>query len=212
MASEIRKVKSQPGTVRRGPKPNPHTRTNLIRVGARMFHETGYTATGVKDIVDEAKVPKGSFYNHFESKEAFGKEVVDFYFGSGLDALHELLRNSSVLPIERLRNFFAARIRDYQANGYTRGCMMGNLSLEVADHSASIRGQLAMHFKTWSSLFEACIVEAQNTGAIISRLPAPLLARFLVNSWEGALLQMRVEKSDVPLQEFLEVTFGSLLT
>ena len=69
---------------RRGPKPNPNTRENLIRVGVGMLHESGYAATGIKEIVDAAGVPKGSFYNHFESKEAFGKEVVDFYFGNGL--------------------------------------------------------------------------------------------------------------------------------
>jgi TetR/AcrR family transcriptional regulator, transcriptional repressor for nem operon len=210
MKSEATKVKSQPSAVR-GPKPNPDTRNNLIRVGVRMFHETGYTATGIKDIVDAAEVPKGSFYNHFESKEAFGKEVVDFYFGSGLAALRELLGNSSIPPLERLRTFFETRTRGFRANGYTRGCMMGNLSLEIADHSASIRGQLAVNFRTWSGLFEACIAEAQNTGAMSNRLPAPLLAQFLLNSWEGALLRMRVEKSDFPLKEFIEVVLGSLL-
>jgi TetR/AcrR family transcriptional regulator, transcriptional repressor for nem operon len=211
MNSGTKKMKPQPSAARRGPKPNPSTRDSLIRVGMRMFHEAGYAATGIKEITDAAEVPKGSFYNHFESKEAFGKEVVDFYFGSGLDVLRELLGNNSIPPLERLRTFFDARIRGFRANGYMRGCMMGNLSLEVADHSASIRGQLAVHFRTWSGLFETCIAEAQTTGAMRNRLPAPLLAQFLLNSWEGALLRMRVEKSDVPLKEFIQVVFGSLL-
>jgi TetR/AcrR family transcriptional repressor of nem operon len=176
-----------------------------------MLHEAGYTATGIKDIVDAAEVPKGSFYNHFASKEAFSEEVIDFYFDSGLVELRALLCNDSIPPLERLRTYFEERIRGYRAAGYVRGCMLGNLSLEVADHSASIRNRLAVHFRTWSGLFEECIAEAQNTGAIANRLPAPLLAQFLLNSWEGALLRMRVEKSDAPLNEFAEVVFGSLL-
>lgn len=201
----------QATAARRGPKPRPHTRENLIRLGARMLHEVGYGATGIKDIVDAAKIPKGSFYNHFESKEAFGKEAVDFYFDNGLSELRALLCNDSVPPLDRLKNYFDERIRGFRTAGYVRGCMLGNLSLEVADQSASIRDRLAAHFRTWSGLLEQCIAEAQHTGAVGNRLPAPLLAQFLLNSWEGALLRMRVEKSDVPLNEFTEVVFGSLL-
>jgi len=32
-----------------------------------------------------------------------------------------------------------------------------------------------------------------------------------MNSWEGALLRMRVEKSDAPLIAFKEIVFGGLL-
>lgn len=176
-----------------------------------MLHESGYTATGIKDIVDAAQVPKGSFYNHFESKEVFGKEVVDFYFDSHLPQLRALLSNENIPPLERLRTYFDERTQAFQAAGYVRGCMMGNLSLEIADQSAAIRERLAVHFKTWSSLLEACIADAQATGAISNQLPAPLLAQFLLNSWEGALLRMRAEKSDVPLREFIEVVFKTLL-
>lgn len=176
-----------------------------------MLHEAGYAATGIKEIVDAAEVPKGSFYNHFESKEAFGKEVVDFYFGQGLTELRALFENNDVPPLVRLRTYFDQRLQGFQATGYVRGCLLGNLSLEVADHSALIRDSLATHFRTWSGLFETCIAEAQKTGAISNRQPASLLAQFILNSWEGALLRMRADKSDAPLREFIDVVFSSLL-
>ncbi|CAG2158248.1 TetR/AcrR family transcriptional regulator [Cupriavidus numazuensis] len=196
---------------RRGPKPKPHTRDNLIRAGVQMLHEDGYTATGIKDIVDAAAVPKGSFYNHFESKESFGAEIVDFYFQSGFDELRQLLTGGALAPLERLRAYFEGRIVRYQEAGFVRGCMLGNLSLEVADHSALIRERLDAHFKTWSGLIEDCIVEAQQRGDIGNRIHASMLAQFLLNSWEGVLLRMRVEKSAAPLREFVEVVFDSLL-
>lgn len=211
MKSATKKTKLQPSVTRRGPKPNPDTRNNLIRVGMRMFHKGGYNATGIQDIVDAAEVPKGSFYNHFESKEAFGREAIDFYFDSGIVTLRELLGNRRLPPLDRLRTFFETMTRSYRSTGYGKGCMLGNFSLEVADHSDTIRGQLAVHFKTWSSLFETCIAEAQKSGAIGNRQSASLLARFLVNSWEGALVRMRAEKSDAPMKEFVEVVFGSVL-
>ncbi|MBN3789182.1 TetR/AcrR family transcriptional regulator [Burkholderia sp. Ac-20353] len=204
-------MESKTTAARRGPRPNPHTRSDLLRAGLRLLHDSGYAATGVKEIVDAAEVPKGSFYNHFESKEDFGKEVVDAYFERGLGELRALLTNESIPPLVRLHTYFDERIRGYRAGGYLRGCLMGNLSLEVADHSTVIRERLATHFKTWAALFEDCIAEAQATGAIGTRLPAPLLAQFILNSWEGALLRMRAEKSDAPLYEFTEVVFRSVL-
>lgn len=204
-------MQSQPIAPRRGPRPKPHTRDNLIRVGVQMLHGAGYSATGIKEIVDAAEVPKGSFYNHFESKEAFGKEVVDFYFQQGLVELRAFFSNDKVPALQRLRNYFDERIQNFHAVGFVRGCLLGNLSLEIADHSESIRVSLAANFQTWSELFESCIADAQQTGAIRSKLPAALLSQFILNSWEGALLRMRAEKTDAPLKEFVEVIFKSIL-
>lgn len=196
---------------RRGPKPKLHTRDTLILAGAKMLHEAGYTATGIKEIVDAVEVPKGSFYNHFESKEAFVKEVVDFYFGQGLVELRALFEDENIPPLGRLRTYFDQRALSFQKTGYVKGCLLGNMSLEVADHSELIRDSLSMHFRTWSGLFEACIAEAQKTGAINNQQPASLLAQFILNSWEGALLRMRADKSEAPMKEFIDVVFCSLL-
>lgn len=176
-----------------------------------MLHAGGYSATGIQEIVDKASVPKGSFYNHFDSKEAFGAEVVDSYFHRSLSELQPLFRDDKLSPLERLKAYFDKRIRSLKAAGYVRGCLMGNLSLEVADHSTAIRERIAVNFKTWTGLLEECIADAQRTGEISNRLPASTLAQFLLNSWEGALLRMRVEKSDAPLKEFTQVIFQTVL-
>jgi TetR/AcrR family transcriptional repressor of nem operon len=202
-------VDSRPA--RRGPKPKPDTRANLVQAGLRMIHAEGYAATGIQGIVEGADVPKGSFYNHFPSKEAFGAAVIDAYSAGGQDKLRAFLCDSEVAPRARLEAYFDDRIEAFRASGFVRGCLMGNFSAEAADHSPLIRERLAEHFGAWSRLFEACIVEAQGQGTIGGQFPAALLARFVMNSWEGALLRMRVEKSDGPLVEFKQLVFGRLL-
>ncbi len=198
-------------TRKRGPKPNPQTRKNLIEAGVRMIHEAGYTATGIQDIVNAADVPKGSFYNHFESKEAFAAAVVDTYFEQSLEFLRSFFDRDDIPALKRLELYFSTRIQTFRSAGYTHGCMLGNLSLELADQSHIIRERLATHFNTWSALFEGCIAEAQRSGALQNPLSAAVLARFLLNSWEGALLRMRAEKSDRALSEFMEVVFSQVL-
>jgi TetR/AcrR family transcriptional repressor of nem operon len=206
----MHEVESSPAA-RRGPKPKPDTRGNLIQAGLRMLHAEGYAATGIQSIVESVDVPKGSFYNHFASKEAFGAEVIDAYFDRGRDKLRTILQDSDAAPLDRLKAYFDDRIEAFRAGGFGKGCLLGNLSAEVADHSALMREHLAEHFAAWGGFFEKCIAEAQEQGVVGGQLPAALLGRFVLNSWEGALLRMRAEKSDAPLMEFKQVVFGKLL-
>ena len=65
----------------RGPnKRGLETRRKLLAAGMAEFHARGFSATGVDVIAKTAEVPKGSFYNFFESKTTFAAEVVDLYF------------------------------------------------------------------------------------------------------------------------------------
>ena len=43
------------------------TREEIVRKGAALIHAQGYNATGIKQILDAAGVPKGSFYFYFKS-------------------------------------------------------------------------------------------------------------------------------------------------
>jgi TetR/AcrR family transcriptional repressor of nem operon len=183
-----------------------------VQTGLRMIHSEGYAATGIQSIVEGAAVPKGSFYNHFVSKEAFGAVVIDAYFRRNEEKLRTMLCNEEVAPLVRLEAYFDDRIEAFRTAGFIRGCLLGNLSAEIADHSVLLRGRLVDYFGSWSHFFEDCIAEAQQQGAICDQLPASLLSRFVLNSWEGALLRMRAEKSDAALAEFKQVVFGKLLT
>jgi TetR/AcrR family transcriptional repressor of nem operon len=176
-----------------------------------MIHAEGYAATGLQSIVEAADTPKGSFYTYFASKEAFGAEVIDEYSSRGQIKLRDFLCNPEFPPLARLEAYFDDRIEAFRAANYARGCLMGNFSAEAADHSTLIREHLAKHFEAWSDLFRECLLEAQKQGAISGHIPAASLANFIFNSWEGALLRMRAEKSDTPLIEFKKVIFGTLL-
>ena len=198
-------------SARPGPKPKPDTRTNLVQAGLAVIHAEGYAATGIGRIVERVDVPKGSFYNHFASKEAFAAEVIDAYFARGQDKLRAMLCNTAAPPLDRLEAYFDDRIDALKASGFTKGCLLGNFSAEVADHSEVVRKRLVDQFNAWSGFLEDCIAEAQEQGILSDRFPAALLGRFVLNSWEGALLRMRAEKSDVALVEFKEIVFGKLL-
>ena len=48
--------------------PKPSHREKLLHVGMQVVHERGFGGASVRDIVQAAGVPQGSFTNHFASK------------------------------------------------------------------------------------------------------------------------------------------------
>jgi len=196
---------------RRGPKPNMQMREKLIEAGLKEIHANGFAATGIQKIVDDIKVPKGSFYNYFDSKEAFGAEVSDRYSEQALARLVGFLADAGKPPLRRLKAYFDDRAASFALRSHTQGCVLGNFSAETVDHSELIRQHVAAHFSRWSEVIAACLAEAQRDGTLASELPAGALADFILNSWEGALLRMRAERSGAPLEIFKQMVFDVLL-
>jgi len=196
----------------RGPnKRGVETRKKLLAAGMAEFHARGFSATGVDVIAKTAEVPKGSFYNFFESKTAFAAEVVDLYFERHQAKLRQCFEDKSQSALSRLRNYFEERIEFFRSIGCVRGCMMANLSIETADHVDVMRLRLADNFNSWSGVFADALREAQQTGESKSTADPEVLASFILNSWEGAILRMRVEQSVTPLEDAKAFIFGILM-
>jgi TetR/AcrR family transcriptional repressor of nem operon len=96
--------------------------------------------------------------------------------------------------------------------GYNGGCLIGNLGAELSDHSKLVCERLTAVFAGWTAAVETCIRQAQQEGGIRADCDAGVLAAFLINAWEGAVLRAKVDKNAVPFEEFDEVVFGKLLT
>jgi len=186
-------------------------RERLLEAGLQAFHRHGFNGCGVQEIADLAGVPKGSFYNHFESKEALGAEVLDHYWHERARASLRVLSDESLSPAERLRRYFSAGAEKLAALDYRYGCLMGNLAAELSDHSKLISDRLSCIFAGWTRALGTCIRDGQRAGELRDDIDADTLAAFLLHAWEGATLRARIEKDGKPLAQFMEVAFGRLL-
>jgi TetR/AcrR family transcriptional repressor of nem operon len=188
----------------------PNVREQLLAAGLDTLHRGGFNATSVQDITEAAGVPKGSFYNHFESKETLGAEVVLRYV-ENTEAQRAILRETKLAPLARLRKHFERLNQDVARNNYSYGCLLGNFGTELSEQSPLIREQVAKAFVGWSDLIAKVIAEAQTAGAVTKELSPKVLAAFLVSAWEGALMRAKVDKSRAPLDAFLSVGFAKVL-
>jgi TetR/AcrR family transcriptional repressor of nem operon len=187
----------------------PNVREQILEASARLLLERGFNATSVQDITAAAGVPKGSFYNHFESKEVLGAEIVDRY--GEVRGTRLAIVDRSLSPLERLRGHFEGLVALYVGMQCARGCLVGNFSAELAGQSELIRERLRHVYARWTTELEEAIAEAQAEGTIRAQPEAPQLAAFLLDSFEGAVLRSRVVKSRAPYDVFMTVIFGSLL-
>jgi len=191
--------------------PKPNVREQIVVAGLETFHRCGFNGCGVQDITEAAGVPKGSFYNHFESKEALGVAVLDRYWQICSEHLR-VLSDARAPPLDRLRGYFQLLAGIIAGQGYTRGCLIGNFSIELADQSRLVRDRLTAIFAAWTRALETCIREAQRTGAIRSTLEARALAALLLSAWEGTVMRGKVDKDDAAFRHFMAVVFTDILS
>jgi len=187
------------------------TREHLIEIGLQRIYKTGYSATGVTEILDLAKVPKGSFYHYFPSKEAFALEVLQHHASREAQRLETILGKDKLPPLKRLRKYFDELVSVYGQKGPTRGCLFGNMSVEVAEHSPAIQSLLSSAFGSWQQSIAGLLRSAVDRGDLPRSTKADELASFLLNSYEGALVRSKAEKSDQPLDTFIHFAFKVLL-
>jgi TetR/AcrR family transcriptional repressor of nem operon len=97
-----------------------------------------------------------------------------------------------------------------EADHWTRGCLIGDLSLEASGQCEPLRQRLAAIFEEWRTPFAACIAEAQAADEIEARFDPIDLAEFLLASWQGAILRMKVERGPAPLERFKTIAFDTV--
>ena len=182
----------------------------ILKAGLQVMLRKGYAGASVRDVVAEAGVPQGSFTNHFLSKEAFSRDVLDLYFEHVRSLVSQALDDAGLTPRQRLRRYLDIITERLQSDGFERGCLIGDFSLEAAPVSEMLRARLSHIFVEWRDRFADCIGQAQAAGEIDAAFTPDDLADFLLSSWEGAILRMKVERSAAALERFKTIAFATV--
>jgi TetR/AcrR family transcriptional repressor of nem operon len=182
----------------------------LVTAGLELFLGQGYNATGIQQITDRARVPKGSFYNHFESKEAFAAVVVARYAEWLRRSWTHMMRAAPVEPLASIRHVFEQMIAYHERAPRTVGCLVGNFAAEIAVSSPVCRKNLLAAQLAWRQRLSGLIAKGQAAGEIRADIDATTLSALTWSAWEGALLAMKVEGSTRPLRETTELMLDKI--
>ena len=191
--------------------PRPSNRDKILTEGLRVVHQRGFANASVRDIVEAAGVPQGSFTNHFASKEAFCLELLDRYFALVEENIRLTLRNDASKPLARLEEWFDIQVRFLKKAGLRNGCLIGNFSAEAGEHSEPIRRRLSEIYREIHRSVAYCLEAAVKAGELHASADCDELAHFLYAALHGAILQSKVEHSPAPLKRFQKTLFAVVL-
>lgn len=187
------------------------TKAALLQTGMDIMMEKGYSNTGIQEILSTLNVPKGSFYHYFDSKESYAVEIIRYFDHDYSKMLNDILSDSKLSPLERLKAYCLNNKALLISHDCRRGCLIGNLSQEMADQSEVLRKELSSVVSKWRDSLAACICEGQKCGEIIDSYSADQLAELFSSGWSGAVMRAKTLKSPEPLDVFIELMFGYVL-
>lgn len=186
--------------------PQVSVKGRIIEHAEDVLRRRGYNAASVNDITTAAGVPKGSFYNHFDSKEELVIEIVNRY-ASATD-LSTLTGGGSSL--ERLRAHFVAQDERTQGTGIEFGCLFGTFASDSPITGDRVRTAVREGLDAWISAIAETVRAGQGSGEITSAQPAEVLAVFLVDAFEGSALHAKVTGVGTTVRVQMDIALGAL--
>ncbi len=184
-----------------------NTKTHLLTTGYQLLAQRGFTAVGIKQILDTAGVPKGSFYHYFASKEAFGEAIINHYFTRYKTRLNIIAEQDSSAQ-QKLYDYFQ-NWYDTQQNGCDHEkCLVVKLSAEVADMSEPMRKALDAGYQQTINWLATQIKAGWHDGSVPTRdnISAESIAKRWYFAWLGASLIAKISQTNTPLSEVWQMT------
>jgi TetR/AcrR family transcriptional repressor of nem operon len=182
--------------------PRASVRPQIVDSALEEFHARGFHNCSVEDITTAAGVPKGSFYNHFPSKDALAVEVIREYTNRSVWRTSD---DDDLPPLVRLRRRFEVMRDTLVGREFSRGCLLANLGSELADLNADVRAEVEASLSFRSAAATEMLRDAQQGGQLDLSYDARTLGPFLVNAWEGVVTRAKVSKCSDAMDGFFAV-------
>jgi AcrR family transcriptional regulator len=167
----------------------------VLETASRLFYCQGYNATGINQILEEAKVAKASLYQHYGSKDELGiaylKNAREEWF-AGLDKWTSS-KNAPKQKVLSCLDFleYALRMNDF------RGCKFINMLAEIADSSPLMRQQIIEHKARLRKYIKDLVIQALPT---YNPDKADMIGDSVYLLFEGAIVESKIYKDTWPVK------------
>lgn len=181
-------------------------RQHILKTAQLIINGKGFSAVGLNEILQASKVPKGSFYHYFESKESFGEALLHTYFDEYMGYLEAILTRPSTSMAERLMNYWTFWL-DTQGNCNPKDkCLAVKLAAEVSDLSEPMRMTLEQGTNAIIARLARAIEAGMQEGSLPDQPDAQGTAVTLYQLWLGASLRAKITRDRAPLESAFTAT------
>lgn len=175
---------------------NPEaTRKKLLAAAVKLILRQGYAATSVDDVCHEAGVTKGSFFHHFENKEAMGREAVVWWSQMGTALYAKAWENPDGDPLDQLHAMlgimegFASRPEEPCV------CIVGMMSQELAGSNPDMRDLCGQELAVWTANTARLLAAAKVRHRPARDFDPEAVAWFLNSIWQGSMLLAKTQQN-----------------
>lgn len=186
------------------------TKRKLFESAQKLFVERDFAEVSVDNIVEEAGVSKGTFYVHFESKDALIASIISDY-ASRIDLNYKAFLDSlsPSMPASDVLLAMSRNIADLLVNtiGYEMMRTVYQLQLTRAVDMDAIKGYSRELYKMFSDILEQGI----RRGEFKTDLPLETLSRHFVMAIRGLCYEWCIRYPNFELKEEVAAHFQILL-
>ncbi|MDC8005245.1 TetR/AcrR family transcriptional regulator [Aureisphaera galaxeae] len=184
-----------------------HNKEDILETGFHVLRKNGYHGVGINEILKEAGIPKGSFYNFFDSKEDFAKQVMEHHGTDQGNWIVQFFEQANETPLTNLKAFYKTLIAINETDGYSSGCLINVMSNEVGRTNDTLAVCANDCFLGWINIISREIEKGQESGEIRKDFSALEIAEYLHSGIYGAFSRMKVTRSRVYLDIWWDMSF-----
>lgn len=181
------------------------TRQRLVDAAVRLMLKQGFAGTTVDQICADAALTKGSFFHHFDSKEAICKAAIEWWANMGTSLYAASWADPTADPLDQLYSLL-----DIMAGLASRPdqpclCLIGMMSQEVAVTHPDLRESCAQHLDTWTVNAERLIRAAKERHTPTASFDPNEVAWFLNSLWQGSMLVAKTNRNQNLISQNLRI-------
>lgn len=190
-------------------RPKIFDEQEVIEKATEVFWLKGYEAASATELLLAMDIGKGSFYLAFKEgkKELYARSLEQFS-NKALEQFKRDLMNADN-PIGFLKEFFLT-LADLPMARKTGGCYFGNAIVEMSNIDDQTREKASLLLSKLEENFEHIIRNAQQNHLLKNNASPDVLARHLINLWNGIHITQRMYPADPKTKEMIELNLQIL--
>ncbi|GAB1857139.1 TetR/AcrR family transcriptional regulator [Flavobacteriaceae bacterium MHTCC 0001] len=192
------------------PKVETFDKSTVIEQVTEVFHDKGFNATSMQDIVDATGLNRSSIYNSFENKHNLYLECLKAYKTKYSELLSEELLISTN-PLEAIERIFEFYYTEMSKTEKDKGCLLVNCTSEMANHDKAITSFLCNNQNEMLNLLEDLVHKGQLNNLINLKKTPKAYALYLYSSIQGFRMTGILISDKAELQMIIKTIIQTLI-
>jgi TetR/AcrR family transcriptional regulator, transcriptional repressor for nem operon len=171
------------------------TRQRLVGATIQLILKQGFSATTVDQICAEAALTKGSFFHHFDSKEAAGRAAIQAWGEYGTALYAEAWKNPTIDPLKQLHRMFKIMVGFTERKDEVCTCVVGMMAQEMAQSHPALREECVRQLDRWTENTAKMLAAAKVKHKPKRKFDPNEVAWFLNSLWQGSMLVAKTRQT-----------------